>query len=315
MNQVAAQFLTRSFAFSETIALLLRRGDGVRPQQRIVTVEQVLQSRYTAWLAHQNQTGANVYVSGNPLIPGSRKRTKEFIASVRHLCIDIDTDGEVRLAALRASDRIPAPNAILSTSPGKYQALWRVAGTSFEIQEQMLKSLAIAFGGDTACTDRNRVLRLPGFFNQKYSPAHLVTVEYPTERTYLANDFKLDQVAATPTLLIGAREGELTPAKHSLSEEDWVWTLSELSRGKDAAQLTRTLALRRSDKPNPLYYAQRTVDMASARLWLAEGVGIDDIVTMLEVRRRFEIPGAVCSTRAQEIAETAQRMVAHRKMA
>jgi hypothetical protein len=107
----------------------------------------------------------------------------------------------------------------------------------------------------------------------------------------------------------------LTPAKHSLSEEDWVWTLSELSRGKDAAQLTRTLALRRSDKPNPLYYAQRTVDMASARLWLAEGVGIDDIVTMLEVRRRFEIPGAVCSTRAQEIAETAQRMVAHRKMA
>jgi len=315
MNQVAVQFLTRSFAFSETIALLLRRGDGVRPQQRIVTVEQVLQSRYTAWLAHQNQTGANVYVSGNPLIPGSRKRTKEFIASVRHLCIDIDTDGEVRLAALRASDRIPAPNAILSTSPGKYQALWRVAGTSFEIQEQMLKSLAIAFGGDTACTDRNRVLRLPGFFNQKYSPAHLVTVEYPAERTYLANDFNLDQVPATPTLLIGARAGELTPAKHSLSEEDWVWILGELSRGEDAAQLTRTLALRRSDKPNPLYYAQRTVDMASARLCLAEGVCIDDIVTMLEVRRRFEIPGAVCSTRAQEIAETARRMVAHRKMA
>ena len=158
MNQVAAQFLTRSFAFSETIALLLRRGDGVRPQQRIVTVEQVLQARYLAWLAHQNQTGANVYVSGNPLIPGSRKRTKEFIASVRHLYIDIDTDGEARLAALRASDLVPTPNAILSTSPGKYQALWRVAGIGFESQERMLKSIAVAFGGDSACTDRNRVL-------------------------------------------------------------------------------------------------------------------------------------------------------------
>ena len=315
MNQVAAQFLTRSFAFSETIALLLRRGDGVRPQQRIVTVEQVLQARYLAWLAHQNQTGANVYVSGNPLIPGSRKRTKEFIASVRHLYIDIDTDGEARLAALRASDLVPTPNAILSTSPGKYQALWRVAGIGFESQERMLKSIAVAFGGDSACTDRNRVLRLPGFFNQKYSPAHLVTVEYPVERTYLANDFKLDQIPGSPALSFSASARELSPAKHSLSEEDWVWTLSELSRGKDAAQLTRTLALRRSDKPNPLYYAQRTVDMASARLWLAEGVGIDDIVTMLEVRRRFEIPGAVCSTRAQETAETAQRMVAHRKMA
>lgn len=315
MNQVAAQFLTRSFAFSETIALLLRRGDGVRPQQRIITVDQVLQARYMAWLAHQNQTGANIYVSGNPLIPGSRKRTKEFVASVRHLYIDIDTDGEARLAALRASDRVPAPNAILSTSPGKYQALWRVAGIGFESQEQMLKSIAIAFGGDTACTDRNRVLRLPGFFNQKYSPAHLVTVEYPAERTYLTNDFKLDQIPATRALSFDANAREFPPPKHSLSEEDWVWTLSELSRGKDAAQLTRTLALRRSDKPNPLYYAQRTVDMASARLWLAEGVGIDDIITMLEVRRRFEIPGAVCSTRAQEIAETAQRMVAHRKMA
>jgi len=315
MNQVAAQFLTRSFAFSETIALLLRRGDGVRPQQRIITVDQVLQARYMAWLAHQNQTGANIYVSGNPLIPGSRKRTKEFVASVRHLYIDIDTDGEARLAALRASDRVPAPNAILSTSPGKYQALWRVAGIGFESQEQMLKSIAIAFGGDTACTDRNRVLRLPGFFNQKYSPAHLVTVEYPAERTYLTNDFKLDQIPATRALSFDANAREVSPAKHSLSEEDWGWTLSELSRGKDAAQLTRTLALRRSDKPNPLYYAQRTVDMASARLWLAEGVGIDDIITMLEVRRRFEIPGAVCSTRAQEIAETAQRMVAHRKMA
>ena len=315
MNQVAAQFLTRSFAFSETIALLLRRGDGVHPQQRIVTVEQVLQSRYMAWLAHQNQTGANIYVSGNPLTPGSRKRTKEFVASVRHLYIDIDTDGEARLAALRASDRVPAPNAILSTSPGKYQALWRVAGISFESQEQMLKSLAIVFGGDTACTDRNRVLRLPGFFNQKYSPAHLVTVEYPAERTYLANDFNLDRITAASAVSFDANARELPPAKHSLSEEDWVWTLSELSRGKDAAQLTRALASRRSDKPNPLYYAQRTVDMASARLWLAEGVGIDDIVTMLEVRRRFEIPGAVCSTRAQEIAETAQRMVAHRKMA
>jgi len=315
MNQVAAQFLTRSFAFSETIALLLRRGDGVRPQQRIVTVEQVLEERYMAWLAHQNQTGSNIYVSGNPLIPGSRKRTKEFVASVRHLYIDIDTDGEARLAALRAADRVPTPNAVLSTSPGKYQALWRVAGIGFERQEQMLKSLAVAFGGDTACTDRNRVLRLPGFFNQKYSPAHLVTVEYPAERTYLANDFELDQIAATSALSFDANVRELPPTKHSLSEEDWVWTLSELSRGKDAAQLTRTLALRRSDKPNPLYYAQRTVDMASARLWLAEGVGIDDIITMLEVRRRFEIPGAVCSTRAQEIAETAQRMVAHRKMA
>ena len=91
--------------------------------------------------------------------------------------------------------------------------------------------------------------------------------------------------------------------------------LHELARGKDAAKLTRKLASRRADKPNPLYYAQRTVDVASARLWLIEGVPIDDVVTQLEVRRRFEIPVALCRARAREIAQTAQRMIARRRIA
>jgi hypothetical protein len=36
---------------------------------------------------------------------------------------------------------------------------------------------------------------------------------------------------------------------------------------------------------------------------------------MLEVRRRFEIPVALCRARAREIAETAQRMIAREKTA
>ena len=47
----------------------------------------------------------------------------------------------------------------------------------------------------------------------------------------------------------------------------------------------------------------------------ADGIPIDDIITMLEVRRRFEIPAALCSARAREIAATAQRMIARRKTA
>ena len=41
----------------------------------------------------------------------------------------------------------------------------------------------------------------------------------------------------------------------------------------------------------------------------------DDVVTLLEVRRRFEIPVAFCRARAREIAQTAQRMIARRKIA
>ena len=181
MNQVAANFLTRSFVPCETIAVLLRREGTARPQQRVVTVEQVVTPRYIAWLTYANEHSANVYVSANPLLSGSRKRTKECIASVRHLYIDIDEDGDARLAALRASDLVPVPTAILSTSPGKYQALWRVAGFDFEYQEEMLKRIALAFGGDPACTDRNRVLRIPGFLNCKYQPAHRVTVGFRRE--------------------------------------------------------------------------------------------------------------------------------------
>ena len=55
--------------------------------------------------------------------------------------------------------------------------------------------------------------------------------------------------------------------------------------------------------------------MPLARLWLAEGIPIDDIVTVLEVRRRFEIPAALCSARAREIVTTAQRMITRRKIA
>lgn len=141
MNQPAVRFLSRCFAPDETIALLLRREKPSPITQRTVLLERALEPRYQAWLSYENSSGANVYVAANPLLPGTRKRTKESIASVRHLYIGIDTDGDARLAALRASDLVPPPTSILSTSPGKYQALWGVEGFCFDRQEQTLKRL------------------------------------------------------------------------------------------------------------------------------------------------------------------------------
>jgi len=311
----AADFLARCFAPGETIALLLRREVPTATIQRIVQLQTALAPRYLSWLAHENSTGANIYVAANPLRSDSRKRTKECIASVRHLYLDLDTDGETRLTSLRASDAVPPPNAVLSTSLGKYQILWRVDGFTLEQQEIALRLLAVTFGGDPACTDCNRVLRLPGFLNCKYDPAYAVTVEYPGDSTWNSDDFRLDILAADAVLSSRAITARNRPSNRTNSEHDWAWVLHELAGGKDAAKLTRKLASRRSDKPNPLYYAQRTVDVASARLWLIEGIPIDDVVTLLEVRRRFEIPIALCRTRAREIAQTAQRMIARRKIA
>ncbi|MGB8580868.1 MAG: DNA-primase RepB domain-containing protein [Candidatus Sulfotelmatobacter sp.] len=312
---IAADFLTRCFAPGESIALLLRRENPSGTTQRIAPLEGAIAPHYLAWLTHENSVGVNVYVAANPIHSGSRKRTKESIAAVRHLYLDLDTDGEARLASLRARDAVPTPNAIVNASIGKYQVLWRVDGFTLEQQESALKLLAVTFGGDPACTDCNRVLRLPGFLNCKYDPAYPVRVEYPGDSVWNSDDFRLDILAADALLSPHSITSRKHPDKPTNSERDWAWVLHELAEGKDAAKLTRKLASRHPDKPNPLYYAQRTVDVASARLWLIEGVPIDDVVTMLTVRRRFEIPIALCSARAREIALTAQRMIARRKIA
>src|SRR5580693_2628097 len=235
----ATEFLTRCFAPGETIALFLRREVPRATIQRIVQLETALAPRYLAWLAHENAAGANVYVAANPLRSDSCRRTKECIASVRHLYLDLDTGGEDRLASLQASDAVPLPNAVLSTSLGKYQVLWRVDGFTFEQQESALKLLAVTFGGDPACTDCNRVLRVPGFLNCKYDPAYPVTVEYPGASTWTSDDFRLDILAADAFLLPRAITARTHSSNRTNSEHDWAWVLHELGRGKDAVKLTR----------------------------------------------------------------------------
>lgn len=311
----ASEFLNRCFGPQETIAVLLRRETPDRIVQRIVRREQATAPTYLRWLAHQNANGMNVYVAANPLRSGSRKRTKECMAEVRHLYLDIDFDGDARVAALRASDAVAQGTALICTSPGKYQVLWRVENFDFALQEVTLKHLALAFGGDAACTDCNRVIRVPGFHNNKYTPAHPVAVEYLSDSTAQPEDFRLPDGSPEGVLPLRANARQRTLGKNTHSEQDWAWVLSELTSGMDAAQLTHSLAARRADKPNPLYYARRTVDMAYARLALLAGTSIHDVITILEARRSTDLPVALCSARAREIAQTAAHMIARQKLA
>ena len=314
-TQTASELLTRCFHPGETIAILLRMENPASTTQRIVRLEQALGARYLAWLRHENHNGGNVYVAANPLLAGSRKRTKDCIAEVRHLYIDIDVEGEERIAALRTSDAVPEPSMILSTSPGKYQAFWRVEGFDFDEQENTLKLLVIAFGGDSACTDRNRVLRVPGFLNRKYEPAHTVSVEYSSYSLYHPDNFRLDDALLTAAMPSRDTAWRYATGKNTHSEQDWAWVVQHLSLGEDAGKLTLALASRRSDKPNPLHYAQRTIDIASARLILLNGAATDNVIAVLEDRRSADVPPSLCSSRALEIVTTAQRMIGRAKLA
>ena len=314
MNRIATEFLTLCFMPEETIAVLLRNEKTAKTQQRIVRIETAVAPNYMSWLSFENRQGANIYVSANPLLAGSRKRTKASIASIRHLYLDLDVDGATTLTALRSSKLIPQATAIIRTSADKYQVIWRVEGFDFSEQEVTLKLLASAFRGDPACTDCNRVLRIPGFLNCKYEPASPVAVQYISDAKYCPADFRLNDIAETENVVAtsGRRACSETITN---SEHDWAWILQQLARGREAAQLTVELASRRSDKPNPLYYAQRTVDMASARLWLSEGRSVEQVTAALEDRRSSEIPATIRIARSREIAITAKRMLARRNIA
>ncbi len=211
-------------------------------------------------------SGAKSHVTANPLPSDRRKRTKDSIAKVRHLCLDFDVDGEARLTSLRTSDTVPTPTAVLSISLGKYQILRRIDSFTFERQENTLKLLAIPFGGDPACMDRKRTLRLPGFRNCENDPSHPITVKYACDSTSNPGDFRLNIPAANALPLPHAIPSRKHPGKHTNSEHDWAWILHQLAHGKGAATLTRTIPSRGSDNP-----------VASARLCLIEGVPMEDV--------------------------------------
>jgi hypothetical protein len=302
--KVAGEFLAQWFGAEDTFALVLRHADPSRTRQRIVRQGDLSKSNYLGWLAHENAHGANVYFSVNSLLPDAKKRTKNAIAEPRALYLDLDEDGDRKLDAIRASANVPPPSFVIRTSPGKYQILWRVRGFSIPEQEAMLKTLTLAFGGDRACTDCARVLRLPGFFNRKYVPACPVTLESDGILTvYSTEDFRLEMPSLTQAdcgSLYVCRQ----PRSGTKSENDWAWVMAQLAAGVPANQVVRALVALRPDKPNPQYYALRTVDVASAVLWARKGISSETIIQQLEARNQ-----SLTEDRAAEIAATASRFV------
>ena len=55
--------------------------------------------------------------------------------------------------------------------------------------------------------------------------------------------------------------------------------------------------------------ARRLADIDSAKLWLADGAPITDVLTMLETRHRFELSSAECRAYAVEIFWAAQQQM------
>lgn len=131
---------------------------------------------FAAWLAgpaHQQ----NVYFGHAEGKPGATRRTRDDLAAVYWLHVDIDPrEGEdvdsarIRIHRLLTSELpegVPPPSALIDSGRGFY-GLWRLEEplVDFNEAEQRNRWLAQQLGGDAA-HDVSRILRLPGTVNHK----------------------------------------------------------------------------------------------------------------------------------------------------
>lgn len=186
------RFLRTAFLPDDWIAILLKSHDTGGTAQRVGPVSLIASAKFQAWLRAENARRFSVFVSVNAIRPQRKARTRDAIGEIRHVFLDADRDGPAVLAAIAARRDLPPPTCVVHTSPNRLHALWRVSGFTKESVEGLQKQLALELGTDKAATSCAQVTRLPGFFNHKYRPAPLVTVEYgQSRRAWRESDFPM----------------------------------------------------------------------------------------------------------------------------
>lgn len=229
-----------------------------------------------------------------------RKRTEKSTVAVRHLWPYLGPDGPIHLAVLRVSSALPGEITFGSTFPGIHRYICRVDWLPIEPKGSLGKTLATTIGSLPTCPGCKWVLRLRGFANWKNDQAYRVAFEYRGDSTCDSDGFRFGILAPEAVLSSRTLTARKHPANRIHREHNWSWALHEFARGKDAAKLARKLTSRHADRPNSMYYAQRTTDFASARLRLGESVPIDDAGMLLGCGRRLEIPLVLSRTRARK---------------
>ncbi len=109
-------------------------------------------------LQRDNAQRYGIYWQPNPG-PG---RLYGDITGVRALFLDFDTGG---LPALP----LP-PHCVVETSPGKFQAYWRVSDCALDQFDVLLGALADRWHSDANAKGRNRLFRVAGFTHNKAEP-------------------------------------------------------------------------------------------------------------------------------------------------
>ena len=192
MNTVTSwDYIKQNYDPDDRLAVVIKNHLTGQVIQRLDSARAIASRDFQSWLTFQNANGGSVYLSVNALQPEANGRTRAQIQTIRHVYLDIDQDGPAVLAKILSDPRIPQPNYVLNTSPGKFQTLWKVQEFTMEQAEHLQRVMATEFGADRSVVDAARVLRIPSFFNAKYAVPHQVTVERLSPVVYRPSAFHL----------------------------------------------------------------------------------------------------------------------------
>jgi len=266
----ASEYILANFEPIDRIAMLVLNRDLGEILQRITSALKASSPEFQAWLRCKNVTGSDIYIGMNPLRKHALNRTKKDIKSIRHVYLDLDHGGQEALNSVENSSAVPKPNYVLTSSPGKFQIVWKVEGMGLREAEGLLHVMARECCGDPAATDATRVLRLSGFANKKYETNFFVEVRKESAQIYRLRDFKLDIDSQDPPRYSDherAKRAGSSRANLSHSEYDWAFAKRALARGEIPEEVIRRIAQYRGTyKSDPLYYARHTV-MKAAELF------------------------------------------------
>jgi hypothetical protein len=152
--------------------------DTVHPSVRHGTLKECW-----SFLIDQSSASHGIFVVINET--NLRERTAADIISIRAHWVDLDAAPLTNLKRLKLR-----PHIIVPTSPNKFHVYWLVKDAPLDQFKGTQKRLAKLVGGDPNVCDLSRVMRLPGFFNQKQPDkpflVDVYTCEFPS---YSESDF------------------------------------------------------------------------------------------------------------------------------
>ena len=281
---IPARYIRENFRSDDRIAVVLIQKETHRVVQRVATAERVASPEFQAWLRHENAGRFEVYVSMNALKEGSRSRTKDDVAEIRHVYLDFDDNGTAAVQTLLKRNDVPQPNYLVNSSPDRWQVVWKVEGFANEDAERLMRYLVSETGADPAATDSSRVMRLPGFANHKYGRPFVVSVEPRATETYRPEHFPrlpAEEQGGRRIADHGVARHPRTASEVSQSERDWAYARRALARGESPHKVRAAIAVfRTGQKPDVNQYAERTVRKAMASLESERSVRLGSEIQM-----------------------------------